>query len=125
MVVLREKKRKSHIFHDCLYVRLRRGDEHQSLLHDKHLLGNNYVRLGKTRKSKLKQGKRRRSISLRYHLLPSCQSRLLEKIVFVLEMPSLRVDLKPRLYVLCQGAVAHHEHLGEFLLLKNLVKKAK
>ena len=65
MVVLREKKRKSHIFHDCLYVRLGRGYEHQSLLHDKHLLGNNYIKLGKTRTGKLKQGKRRRSISLR------------------------------------------------------------
>ena len=29
----------SHILHDCLYVRLRWGDEHQGLLHDKHLVG--------------------------------------------------------------------------------------
>ena len=46
------------------------------------------------------------------HLLPACQSWLLEKVVFILKMLPLVVDLEPRLHVLCQGAVAHHEHLA-------------
>ena len=49
----------------------------------------------------------------RTHLLPACQSWLLEKVVFVLKMSPLVVDLEPRFHVLCQGAVAHHEHLAE------------
>ena len=107
-MVLFRRRKITHIFHDCLYVRLWRGDEHQSLFHHKYLMGNNHVKLAKTRGEK---GKKQNSEI--WHLLPSCQSRLLEKIVFVLEMLSLlRVDLEPRLHILCQRAVAHHEHLG-------------
>ena len=47
------------------------------------------------------------------HLLPACQSWLLEKVVFIIKVPALVVDLEPRLHVLCQGAVAHHEYLAE------------
>ena len=47
------------------------------------------------------------------HLLPPHPSRLLEKIVFFFKMLPLVINLEPRLHVLCQRAVAHHEHLAK------------